>query len=91
MKAYLFILYKNFLNKKNKMPMTTERFFDGQNVSMAKLLTELKMNPNETEEILTFVMNKVKHYSEFEAKKECLKHRYEHKLQKLYAEYMQEE
>jgi chromosome segregation and condensation protein ScpB len=73
------------------MPMTTERFFDGQNVSMAKLLTELKMNPNETEEILKYVMDKVKHYAEFEAKKECLKHRYEHKLQKLYAEYMQEE
>lgn len=72
------------------MPMTTERFFDGENVSMAKLLTELKMNPGETEAILTFVMDKVKHFAEFEAKKECLKDRYEHKLNKLYAEYMRE-
>ena len=72
------------------MPMTTERFFDGENVSMAKLLTELKMNPGETETILTFVIDKVKHFAEFEAKKECLKDRYEHKLNKLYAEYMRE-
>lgn len=72
------------------MPMTTERFFDWENVSMAKLLTELKMNPNEIEEILKFVIEKVKHFAEFEAKKECLKDRYEHKLNKLYAEYMRE-
>ena len=68
--------------------MQTERFFDWENVSMAKLLTELKMNPNETEQILDFVICKVKHFAEFEAKKECLKERYEHKLNKLYAEYM---
>ena len=72
------------------MPMTTERFFDWENVSMAKLLTELKMNPNETEQILDFVISKVKHFAEFEAKKECLEERYQHKLSKLYAEYMKE-
>ena len=89
---YLHNIYCELLNKnKNIMPMTVDRFFDWQTVSMPKLLTELKMNPNETEQILTFVMDKVKHFAEFEAKKECLKHRYEHKLQKLYAEYMQEE
>lgn len=70
--------------------MTVDRFFDGENVSMAKLLAELKMNPNETEEILKYVMEKVKRFAEFEAKKECLKERYEHKLNKLYAQYMKE-
>lgn len=72
------------------MPMTTERFFDGENVSMAKLLAELKMNPNETEQILNYVIDKVKHFAEFEAKKACLEERYQHKLNKLYAEYMRE-
>ena len=73
------------------MPMTTERFFDGENVSMAKLLAELKMNPNETEQILNYVIDKVKHFTEFNVKKEVLKHKYDKKLQALYAEYMMEE
>ena len=73
------------------MPMTTERFFDGENVSMAKLLAELKMNPNETEQILNYVIDKVKHFTEFKVKKEVLKHKYDKKLQALYAEYMMEE
>ena len=73
------------------MEMTTERFFDWENVSMAKLLTELKMNPNETEQILNYVIDKVKHFTEFKVKKEVLKHKYDKKLQALYAEYMMEE
>lgn len=73
------------------MEMSTERFFDWENVSMAKLLTELKMNPNETENILKYVIGKVEHFTEFKVKKEVLKHKYDKKLQALYAEYMMEE
>lgn len=73
------------------MAMSTERFFDWDNVSMAKVLTELRMNPNETEAILNYVFDKVKHFTEFKVKKELLKEKYDKKLHRLYAEYMMEE
>lgn len=71
--------------------MNSERFFDGEEVSMTKLLTELRNNPGEHESILNYVLDKVKHFTEFKVKKEVLKHKYDKKLQALYAEYMMEE
>lgn len=73
------------------MPMNYERFFDWTEVSYPKLLTELRNNPGEHETILKYVIDKVKHFTEFEVKKDVLKHKYDKKLQNLYAEYMMEE
>ena len=71
--------------------MNQERFFDGENVSYPKLLTELRNNPGEHETILKYVIDKVEHFTEFKVKKEVLKHKYDKKLNELYAEYMREE
>lgn len=71
--------------------MTTERFFDWEEISFSKLMTELRNNPGDQESILKFVIDKVKHFTEFRVKKEYLKEKYDKKLQRLYAEYMMEE
>ena len=69
----------------------TEHFFDWDDLSMTKLITQLQQHPQDTEKILDYVMKKVEHFTEFRVKKEYLKDRYDHKLNELYAEYMSEE
>ena len=76
------------------MERKNEHFFDwanGDKLSITKLVTQLQQHPQEAEKILDYVISKVKHYTEFEVKKEHLKERYDHKLNELYAEYMGEE
>jgi hypothetical protein len=73
------------------MERKKEMFFDGDEVNMQKVITHLQQYSNYTESILNFVMDTLVHCTEFRMKKEFLKERYEHKLQKLYAEYMKED
>ena len=51
----------------------------------------LQQYPAQWEQILQFVMEKLVHKTEFKVKKEHIKEKYDHKMQKLYAEYMKEE
>lgn len=73
------------------MERKTEQFFDGDEPSMIKIMQMLQQYPQETEKIFDYVMRKVEHFTEFKVKKEHLKHKYDKKLQELYAEYMRED
>lgn len=72
------------------MERKTEHFFDGDKVSVSKVLTEFSQHPDKMDEILKYVVDKVEHFTEFRVKKEHLKEKYDHKLKDLYAEYMEE-
>ena len=72
------------------MERKTEHFFDGDKVSMSKLMQKLQQYPQDAEKILDYVFEKVEHFTEFRVKKEHLKEKYDHKLKDLYAEYMTE-
>ena len=72
------------------MERKTEHFFDGDKLNMDKVINHLQQHPDKTKEILTYVMQKVEHFTEFEVKKEHLKEKYDHKMKDLYAEYMAE-
>lgn len=72
------------------MERKSEHFFDGDKLNMQKLMTQLSQHPDQMDKIITYVMDKVKHYTEFEVKKGHLKEKYDHKMKDLYAEYMAE-
>ena len=73
------------------MERKTEHFFDGTEPSMKKIVEKLQQYPQEAEQIIDYVIEKVEHFTEFRVKKEHLKHKYDKKLQELYAEYMKED
>ena len=73
------------------MERKTEHFFDGTEPSMTKIVQKLQQYPQEAEKIIDYVIKKVEHFTEFRVKKEHLKHKYDKKLQELYAEYMTED
>lgn len=73
------------------MERKKEMFFDWDEVNVQKIITHLQQYPNYTESILNYVMGMLVRCTEFRVKKEHLKEKYEHKMQKLYAEYMKEE
>lgn len=73
------------------MERKTEHFFDGTEPSMKKIVEKLQQYPQEAESIIDYVIEKTKHFTEFRVKKEHLKHKYDKKLQELYAEYMKED
>ena len=73
------------------MGRKTEHFFDGTEPSMTKIVQKLQQYPQEAEKIIDYVIKKVEHFTEFRVKKEYLKHKYDKKLQELYAEYMTED
>ena len=73
------------------MERKTEHFFDGDQPSMTKIMQKLQQYPQEAENIMNYVLEKVEHFTEFRVKKEHLKHKYDKKMQELYAEYMSEE
>ena len=73
------------------MERKTEHFFDGTEPSMKKIVEKLQQYPQEAEQIIDYVIEKVEHFTEFRVKKEHLKHKYDKKIQELYAEYMKEE
>jgi hypothetical protein len=54
-------------------------------------MTKLSQHPDKMEQIINYVVSKVEHFTEFRVKKEHLKHKYDKKLQELYAEYMKED
>ena len=70
------------------MERKTEHFFDGDKLNMQKVMKHISEHPDQMDKIIEFVMGKVKHFTEFEVKKETLKEKYDHKLRDLYAEYM---
>ena len=72
------------------MERKTEDFFDGDKVSMSKVMQHLSQHPDKMDAILDYVIGKVEHFTEFRTKKEHLKEKYDHKLRDLYAEYMEE-
>jgi hypothetical protein len=57
---------------------------------MSKVMQQFSQHPDKMDKIMEFVIEKVKHFTEFETKKEHLKEKYDHKLNELYAEYMRE-
>jgi hypothetical protein len=71
------------------MERKTEHFFDGDKLSMTKLMNQLAQHPQDMEKILKYVYEKVEHFTEFNVKKEHLKEDYDNALQDLYAKYMQ--
>jgi hypothetical protein len=71
------------------MERKTEDFFDGDKVSMSKVMQQFSQHPDKMDQILTYVIEKVEHFTEFRVKKEHLKEKYDHKLKDLYAEYME--
>ena len=73
------------------MERKTEHFFDWDDVNMWKVTSMLQQYPAQWEQILQFVMEKLVRKTEFKVKKEHIKEKYDHKMQKLYAEYMKEE
>ena len=73
------------------MERKTEHFFDGTEPSMKKIVEKLQQYPQEAESIIDYVIQKAEHFTEFRVKKEHLKHKYDKKLQELYAEYMKED
>ena len=73
------------------MERKTEHFFDGTEPSMTKIVQKLQQYPQEAEKIIDYVIKKVEHFTEFRVKKEYLKHKYDKKLQELYADYMTED
>lgn len=72
------------------MERKTEQFFDGDKLSMSKLMNQLAQHPQDMEKILKYVYEKVEHFTEFKVKKEHLQEKYDHKMRDLYAEYMSE-
>ena len=54
-------------------------------------MEKLQQYPQVAESIIDYVIEKVEHFTEFRVKKEHLKHKYDKKLQELYAEYMKED
>lgn len=83
----LVVLYDNSLVMERK----TEHFFDWDKLNMSKVMTQISQHPDKMEQIMTYVIDKVKHYTEFEVKKDHLKEKYDHKMKDLYAEYMTED
>ena len=72
------------------MERKTEDFFDGDKLNISKVMQQFSQHPDKMDKILEYVVSKVKHFTEFEVKKEHLKEKYDHKLKDLYAEYMEE-
>lgn len=73
------------------MERKTEHFFDGTEPSITKIVQKLQQYPQEAEKIIDYVIKKAEFFTEFRVKKEHLKHKYDKKLQELYAEYMTED
>lgn len=73
------------------MERKREMFFDGDKVNTQRVLTHLQQYSNYAESILDYVFCNIEHFTEFKVKKEHLKEKYDHKMQELYAEYMNED
>lgn len=73
------------------MELNDEHFFNNTEVDIDKVVDYMRQHPQDITLILAYVINKVKHYKEFEDMKEFEKRMYEHRIQELYAEYMKEE
>lgn len=73
------------------MERKTVDFFDGDKVSMSKLMQHLSQYPQESEKILKYVFDKIEHFTEFRVKKKHLEEKYDRKLKDLYGEYMRED
>lgn len=72
------------------MERKTEHFFDGDKLNMQKVMKAFSEHPDQMDKIVEYIVSKVKHFTEFEVKKDHLKEKYDHKLRDLYAEYMGE-
>lgn len=72
------------------MERKKEDFFDWDKLNTSKVLQQFSAHPDKMDQIVEYVVEKVKHFTEFGVKKEHLKEKYDHKLKDLYAEYMEE-
>ena len=72
------------------MNFKTTDFFNNTEVNIDKVNDYIMSNPQNTKEVLGFVIEKVEHFKEFEDKKEYEKMMYEHRIKELYAEYMKD-
>ena len=66
------------------MERKTEDFFDGDKVNMTKVMQHLSQHPDKMDQILSYVIEKVEHFTEFRTKKEHLKEKYDHKLRGIH-------
>lgn len=73
------------------MTFKTEDFFNNTTVDINKVIEHISHKPQEMKEIMEYVIEKVQHFKEFEDKKEFEKRMYDHRIQELNAEYMEEE
>lgn len=72
------------------MERKTDDFFDWDKLNVTKVMQQFSAHPDKMDQIVEYVVEKVKHFTEFSVKKEHLKEKYDHKLKDLYAEYMEE-
>lgn len=73
------------------MEFETKHFFNNTEVDIDKVNNYIMSNPQNTKEVLEFVIHKVEHFKEFEDKKDFEKRMYDHRIKELYAEYMKDE
>ena len=73
------------------MERKKEHFFDGDKLNFDKVSSQIQQHPDKMTEILKFVVEKVKHFTEFHVKKDHLKEDYEDAVKDLYAEYMEDD
>lgn len=73
------------------MERRTEHFFDGDKVSIDKVVNQLQQHPDKMHDIIDYVVDKVAHFAEFHTKKAHLKEDYDEAVKDLYAEYMEGE
>ena len=72
------------------MEFKTTDFFNNTEVDIDKVVDYIHQHPQDMMTVLSYVIERVQHYKEFEDKKGYEKMMYEHRIKELYAEYMSE-
>lgn len=72
------------------MNFEDKNFFNNTEVDIDKIIDYMRQHPQDMTLVFAYVINKVRHYKEFEDKKEFEKTMYDHRIKELYAEYMKE-
>lgn len=72
------------------MELHDKHFFNNTEVDIDKVVDYIRNNPQDMMTVLSYIIERVQHYKEFEDKKEFEKEMYEHRIKELYAEYMKE-
>lgn len=73
------------------MELHDKHFFNNTEVDIDKVVDYIHQHPQDMMTVLSYVIERVQHFKEFEDKKEFEKRMYDHRIQELNAEYMEEE